>query len=71
MSCTVNTAGNACSGPLYRTRGPDFDSAFDSSQVRVIPAGTMSVTFTGLDNAVLSYTVDGVSGTKAITRQVF
>lgn len=70
-TCTVNAAGNGCSGQLVRTTGPSIDSAFDSTRVRVFPVGTIAVTFTGPDNGVLTYTVDGVSGTKPITRQVF
>ena len=70
-TCNVSAAGNTCSGPLYRTTGPPAGSSFDSSRVRAFEAGTITVTFTGPDDGTLTYTVDGVTGTKAITRQVF
>jgi hypothetical protein len=57
-------------GALFRTRGPAFDAqpwtSITSTQV-----GTMSFDFTHGNQATLTYTVDGVSVTKAITRQVF
>ena len=70
-TCTMNAAGNGCSAQLLRTTGPSIDSAFDPTDVRVYPVGTIAVTFTGPDSGVLTYTVDGVSGTKPITRQIF
>lgn len=58
------------SGALYRTRGPAFDaspwSAIQSTQV-----GTMSLTFDDGNAGQLNYTVDGVSVSKSIMRQVF
>jgi hypothetical protein len=39
--------------------------------VKLVEVGTVSLAFTGADNAVLSYTVDGTSGSKAVTRQRF
>jgi hypothetical protein len=33
--------------------------------------GTMTLRFTGADTATMSYNVDGVSGSKAISRQPF
>jgi len=68
-SCTLS--GNTCTGPVMRTSGPPFAPAFDQSQVHSSTAGTITVTFTGANNAILNYTVDGVSGTKNITRQLF
>jgi len=67
--CTVN--GTVCNGDLLRTMGPAFGPQFDSSKVMVFTAGTVSVTFTDANDATLNYTVDGVTSTKSITRQVF
>jgi len=39
--------------------------------VQSFTAGTVSVSFTDGNNATLTYTVNGVSGTKTITRQLF
>jgi hypothetical protein len=62
---------NGCMGTLYRTTGPAFGPTFDASQVHAFTAGTVSVNFTDGNNATLTYTVNGVSGNKTITRQVF
>jgi YVTN family beta-propeller protein len=73
-SCVVKSLGNGCSGTLYRTAGPPGPAAsnsFDASQVRVNGVGTIDVTFTDANNGIINYTVDNVSGSKAITRQLF
>ncbi len=57
-------------GTLYRTSGPPFD-ANPWRPIALSPVGTMSVAFTGGNAATLTYTVDGVSVSKAIARQVF
>jgi alpha-tubulin suppressor-like RCC1 family protein len=68
-SCAVDAHG--CSGTLYRATGPAFGPAFDASVVRLSAVGTARVTFSDANNATLEYTVNGVSGAKAITRQLF
>ena len=68
-NCTLS--GNSCSGTLYSTTGPAFGPTFDPTQVHVSTVGNVTVTFTDANNAVLSYTVNGVVGSKNITRQLF
>jgi hypothetical protein len=68
-ACTVN--GSSCSGSLYRTTGPAFGPTFNPSQVQAFSVGSAIVSFIDANDAVLSYTVDGVSATKTITRQAF
>jgi len=68
-TCTMS--GSSCSGTLYRTTGPAFGPAFDPNAVQATAAGTITVTFTDANNAVLSYTVGGVTATKNVTRQLF
>ncbi|HUI98621.1 MAG TPA: hypothetical protein VLY46_00215, partial [Usitatibacter sp.] len=68
-NCSVS--GGGCSGTLYSTTGPAFGTSFDPGQVHVTTVGSVTVTFTDANDAVLSYTVNGVSASKAITRQVF
>ncbi|HET7732129.1 MAG TPA: YncE family protein [Usitatibacter sp.] len=70
-SCAVTSGGNGCSGTLFRTTGPAFGTAFDPAQVQVVPVGSVTLTFSDGNNGMLSYVVDGVAGSKAITRQVF
>ncbi|HXZ48046.1 MAG TPA: hypothetical protein VEG27_03445 [Usitatibacter sp.] len=68
-NCVVS--GSGCSGTLYRTTGPAFGPTFDPMAVHAFEAGTVSLTFTDANDGALSYTVNGVSSTKTITRQVF
>ncbi len=69
-NCIVR--GSACSGTLYRTLGPPFGPTFPPVPASgVFEAGSATVTFTDPNNATFSYTVDGVSGSKSITRELF
>jgi hypothetical protein len=67
---TRRTAGNSFAGPLYRTTGPAF-SHFDPAGIGVTQVGVASFAFAEDGAAMFSYTVNGVSQSKAITRQVF
>jgi hypothetical protein len=68
-TCTMS--GSSCAGTLYRTTGPAFGPTFNPAQVQATTAGTILVIFTDANNAILSYTVDGVTATKSVTRQLF
>ena len=57
-------------GTLYRTAGPSFD-AQPWTPATAVPAGTMRISFAHGNSGTLSYTLDGVTVTKAIQRQVF
>jgi hypothetical protein len=59
------------SGTLYRTTGPPLGAVFDPAQVQRIEAGSGTLSFSDADHGTFSYTVNGVSQTKSITRQVF
>jgi hypothetical protein len=66
------TTGNAFAGALYRTTGPAFDSAqFDAARVAPTEVGSATFTFTDANAGTFAYTVNGVSQSKAITRQLF
>jgi len=69
--CRVLPQDQGCSGTLYRTTGPASGQAFDPSQVRVFSVGTVTLHFTDANHGVLGYTVDGVTSSKTITRQLF
>jgi len=71
LVATCIMSGSSCTGSLYRTTGPAFGPAFDANAVHATAAGTILVVFTDANNAVINYTVDGVSATKALTRQLF
>ena len=65
-------ATSTYAGKLYRTTGARFDaSPWDPASIRVIEVGTGSFAFSGTDAGLFSYTVDGVSQIKAITRQAY
>jgi hypothetical protein len=66
------TAANTYRGAAYRTTGSAWLGAvYNPAAFNAAPAGTVTFTFNDVNNAVMSYTVDGVSGTKPITRQPF
>lgn len=65
------TSSNTYSGPLYSTAGPSLAQSFDASKVRVSPVGHATLTFSDANNGTFAFTVNGVSGTKRITRQPF
>ena len=67
-------SGNTYTGTLYRTASapaPFYGGAFDPKSVAVSVAGSMSLTFSGVSSAIMTYTLDGVEGAQAITRQPF
>jgi hypothetical protein len=70
MSDGERQADGSYAGTLYRATASAFDAApfggFDAT-----PVGSMHIAFSGRDNATLTYTFDGASVTKSITRQVF
>ena len=66
------TAEGVYSGTLYRTSGPSFAAVpFDPDAVVRSPVGTGTLTFVDLNNGTFAYTVNGLSQSKTITRQVF
>jgi hypothetical protein len=66
------TAANVFSGTAYRTTAAAWaGAAFNPASVNAQPVGTVTFTFTDIANGVMTYTVDGVSGSKPITRQPF
>jgi hypothetical protein len=68
----VRIGDNRYSGTLYRTRGSPFNaSPFRSGDIIATPVGTATFSFTDGDQGTFEYTVDGVSGSKAIVRQVY
>ncbi|HEX6635836.1 MAG TPA: Ig-like domain-containing protein [Usitatibacter sp.] len=66
-----NPARTIFSGPLYRPHGAPF-AAYDTTRFDVgPPIGQASLDFTDASHVVLSYTIDGVSGRKSISREPF
>jgi predicted dienelactone hydrolase len=72
VATAVQTAPGTYAGTLYRTHGPAFNAVpFTPASVIATPVGTASFMFSNGNSATFSYTVDGVSQTKHITREVF
>jgi hypothetical protein len=65
------TSATTYTGTLYATAGPPFDAPFKSDQVETRQVGTATLTFSNANSGTFAYSVDGVSGTKSITRQPF
>ena len=73
LSMTANkTAEGSYDGALIETRGPAFSAdPFDPAKVTRTQVGSGTLTFRDNDTGALSYTLEGVSQTKFITRLVF
>ena len=72
MSEGRSVGTDAYTGTLFRTTGPAFSaSPFNPSQVVVTPVGTASFSFSDANNGTFNYTVNGITQSKAITRQVY
>ena len=67
----AKTAPGSYTGTLYRMTGPAFNAAWDPARVTATAVGTASLTFSDGNDGTFSYVVNGVSGSKPITRQVF
>ena len=67
----VWTSANTYAGTLYTTAGPAFNTSFHPGQVEQRQVGSATLTFSGANNGVFTYSIDGVSGSKSITRQPF
>jgi hypothetical protein len=66
-----NEAKTAFSGALYSPTGTPY-SAYDASKLAVnAPVGQATLAFATAGSAALDYTINGVEGHKAITRQAF
>jgi hypothetical protein len=73
LSMTANkSSDNIYAGTLYQTAGPPFDAVpFDPTQVTAAAVGSGMLSFVDANNASFTYTVNGLTQTKALTREVF
>ena len=70
------TAPNVYGGTLLQVTGPAFDAVpfppvGSPGGATATPVGSASLAFTDANNGTFAYTVNGISQTKAITRQQF
>ena len=69
-NCPVS--GNGCSGDLYQVSGGSpLTSPWNGANKVVGKVGSVSFSFADANNGTLSYTINGVAGSRAITRQSF
>jgi hypothetical protein len=61
---------NSISGPIYKTNGPYFGGPFDPNQVGITQVGSGTLLFDAFNSGQFAYTVENVSGAKAITRLI-
>jgi hypothetical protein len=68
----AKTSNGNYTGTLYRTTGPAFDTAkWNAASVSTVAVGTVNLAFSDANNGVFSYTLNGVSQSKPITREVY
>ncbi len=63
--------GLTFTGTLHQSLGPAFSVPYDAALVADVVVGTATLSFTDAANGTLSYAVNGVSGSKSITRTPF
>jgi len=69
---TVRHQGNfVWTGNLYATKGPWFGGPFPTSAVLIRPVGTVQFAVSAIDQATLTYSIDGVSVSKSLQRQTW
>ena len=72
MSAGTRVAPATYRGEIHRTAGPPFNATtYNPALFAPTLAGTGTFTFTDADNGTFSYTIDGVTQSKPITRYVF
>ena len=72
VAAAGRTGPGAFAGKLYTGTGPPFDAVpFDPARVVPVETGTAAFAFTGRDDATFTWTIDGVTRTKNLTREVF
>ena len=68
----AKTLDGTYAGTIYQTHGPAFSAVpFDPHSVTATVAGSGTLAFSDGNNGTFNYTVNGVTQTKMITREVF
>jgi serine protease len=68
----IDAGAGRYTGTLYRTTGPSYDAAaFDATSVVATAVGTGTLVFANGNAATFTYSVEGVTQSKSITREVF
>ena len=68
----ARTGNGSYAGALYRTVGPPFSQEpWNPAMVTPTPVGSATLTFPDARSGTFTYTVNGITQSKAITREVF
>lgn len=71
-SCPIFNISTSCTGDLYKVSGGTSPSvAWNGAAKSVANVGSGTLAFTDANNGTFKFTIDGVSGSKKITRQIF
>ena len=68
-SCPLS--GSGCTGDVYKVTGGTVPTSPWAPSLAVTAVGSVSFAFSDGSTGTMSYTIDGVAGTRAITRQAF
>ena len=68
--CAWNTTFTTCSGTLYNSTGAWLGN-YNTAQFVQNPVGTITLTFTSAAGGTMQYVVNGVAGTKSISKISF
>jgi alpha-tubulin suppressor-like RCC1 family protein len=72
ISSATRSGPGTYSGTLYRTAGPAYDAAaWNPGAVVATAVGTGILSFTDADTGAFTYTLDGITQSKPIGRQIF
>lgn len=71
-STVCQIIGDRCTGALYRTTGGRAaTTAWNGASVSTKEVGSIAFVFTGYDTGTVAFSIDGVSGSKSITKLPF
>ena len=69
-NCAMSS--NGCTGELYMVTGGTIPTAtWNGANVVVTKVGMISFIFSDSSNGIMDYTINGITGSKAVSRQVF
>ena len=71
MSGGAWTSSSTFTGDLYQTAGPPYNTQFNPANVTVTRVGTGTLSFTSANAGTWTYSINGVTGTKSLSRQPF
>ncbi len=65
------TSSRVYTGAIYGTTGPAANATFNAANVTTTPIGTATLTFADANSGTFAYTINGLAGTKSISRQPY